>query len=168
MLKIKKVFVEIIDTIAAAVEAGNCAAEVLHECTTLAQAKAGGGGSAATTFHKDDEGNVLAVKCYYFGLWMSPTLVDFGAKASSTTGLNSMCKEGVSHWTKQQRVAKQEKTELLDRVAAGDVLPEDIAAEMEAIEEARDAVAPHSDKVQGFENLDDLLASLKNRRQPST
>src|SRR5690606_41882083 len=62
-----------------------------------------------------------AVRCYYHGKWMDPSIVDFGAKANSASGLNSMCKDGMSKWTKQQRVAKSAKEALLTAVASGEV-----------------------------------------------
>lgn len=131
---------------------------VINDVIEMCSAKSGGGGGAATTFHKDDNGVVVAVRCFYHKLWMSPAVAEFGAKASSPTGLNSMCKDGVSKWSKQQREAKAAKEALLQQVAAGEIDPSDIGAEMAKIEEARSVIVPREDGY-GFETLEELLAA---------
>lgn len=131
--------------------------DILPQVVELASAKSGGGGGKASTFHKDEDGNVVAIKCYYFGLWMDPAVVEFGAKSSSATGLNSMCKEGSSRWTKQQRDAKKAKEQLLTDLANGDVEATDLPQLMDEIEEAKNAVAEPSDAVVGYETLEELL-----------
>ncbi len=154
MAQIKKAYAAIVavlqDNLSATVE------EVMPQVLELAAAKTGSGGGKATTFHKNEDGEVVAIKCYYHNLWMDPREVEFGAKASSPTGFNSMCKDGVSKWTKQQREAKKAESELLQRVAAGEVAVEDIAAEQEAIREAREEVIPREDGY-GYETLEELL-----------
>lgn len=155
MATIKKAYQPIM-SILAGVIGQEFTQETYDEVLALTVAKQGGGGGAATTFHRDDEGNVVAVKCFYHGLWMSPAVAEFGKKASSASGLNSMCKEGVSKWTKQQSQFKKAKEELLEQVAAGEVAPDEINDKLEALEEARKAVAPREDGY-GFETLDECL-----------
>ena len=154
MSNIKKAHVEIVELLQANPEA--VVSDILPEVIALASAKTGGGGGRATTFHKDDNGDVVAIKCYYFGTWMSPADVEFGKKASSATGYNSMCKEGVSKWTKQERVAKAAKEQLLVDVANGDVEASDLPRIMAEIEEARQVVIPREDGY-GYETLEELL-----------
>jgi len=92
----------------------------------------------ANTFLKDDEGNVIAIYCYYHKKWELLSECEYGAKKNTATGFNTMCKEGVSKWTKQQRVKKQAGAELLTKVASGELKPEDIAeAQVVIAEEAR-------------------------------
>lgn len=155
MANIKKAYAEIVTLLQDNEDA--VVADILPQVVELASAKSGGGGGKATTFHKDDEGNVVAIKCYYFGLWMDPAVVEFGKKASSATGFNSMCKEGNSLWTKQQRAAKKAKDALLNNLANGTVSSEELPALMAEIEEAREAVATPSDAVVGYETLEELL-----------
>ena len=157
MSNIKKAYTSIVELLQANPDA--VVSEVLPQVLELASAKSGGGGSRATTFHKNDEGKVIAIKCYYFGKWMSPLDMEFGKKASSATGFNSMCKEGVSHWTKQQRAYKQAQSALLKDVADGTVAAEDLAAVMVELEEARDKVEPMSADC-GHDTLEELLAAL--------
>ena len=91
------------------------------------------------TFKKDEEGNVTEVFCYYHKRWELLSEHEYGKKASNkATGLNTMCKKGLNQWTKQQAVAKKAKEQLLERVAKGEEL--DIAAELEAIEAARQLI----------------------------
>ena len=141
---------------------------VLPQILVMASAKSGGGGGGATTFHKDDKGNVVAVKCYYHGKWMSPNVVEFGAKASSPTGLNSMCKDGVSKWTKQQRDAKKAKDQLLSDVASGEVEASTLTKALEKIEKTRATIAPFDatddvDAGYGFETAEECVADNEAR-----
>lgn len=129
--------------------------DILEQVKELAAAKSAGGG-AATTFHKNEAGEVVAVKCYYHGLWMHPALGGFGVKASSASGFNSMCKDGLSKWTKQQRDAKNAKEQLLGRAAKGEE-GLDLQAELAAIEAAKDQVIAREDGY-GFATLEECLA----------
>lgn len=129
--------------------------DILPQAIALASAKTGGGGSHATTFHKDEDGNVIGVRCFYFKKWMNPNVVPFGAKKTSPTGLNSMCKEGVSNWTKQQREFAKGKEALLQAVASGDESADNIASRLEELEEARQTIVDSD--LEMFDTLEDLL-----------
>lgn len=129
--------------------------DILEQVKELASAKSAGGG-AATTFHKDEAGNVVAVRCYYHGLWMHPALGGFGVKANSASGFNSMCKDGLSKWTKQQRDAKNAKEQLLERAVKGEE-GLDLQAELAAIEASKAQVVPREDGY-GFNTLEECLA----------
>ena len=87
---------------------------------------------------------------------MDPRVVEFGKKATSPTGMNNMCKEGVSNWTKQQRDVKAQEAALLSRVTSGNLAVEDIPAEQERIAEEAKIVAPREDAY-GFETLEECL-----------
>ena len=91
---------------------------------------------------------------------MNPETVEFGKKASSPTGLNSMCKAGVSAWTSQQREASKAKEQLLVDLQAGEITSDDIAGITAEIEAARTAVAELPEGVEAYESLEDLLATL--------
>jgi hypothetical protein len=155
MANIKKAYAEIVSLLQD--NENEYVRDILPSVIEIASAKQGGGGGKASTFHKDEEGNVVAIRCYYFGLWMDPAVVEFGKKASSATGFNSMCKEGSSHWTKQQRDAKKAKEQLLTDLANGDVEASDLPNLMDEIEEAKSAVAEPSDNIVGYETLEELL-----------
>jgi hypothetical protein len=131
---------------------------VLEQIRGLASAKAT---RNATTFLKNDKGEVVAIFDYYFKRWMpvvGPKAVEFGKKEKTPTGFNNMSKEGVSLWTKQLREAKQAEIALLTRVTKGELKPTDIPAEQEKIKAQREAVA-ETDK--GFATQDDLMKYLK-------
>lgn len=160
MATIKKAYAAIAELLQANVDA--VVGDILPEALALMTAKTGGGGSHATTFHRDAEGNVVAIRCYYHGLWMDPRVVEFGGKATSATGFNSMCKDGVSKWTKQQRDLKKGRDELLEKVAAGEIEPTAIAEEMVNLEEAAKVVIPREDGY-GFETLEECLEDSATR-----
>lgn len=97
----------------------------------------------AKTFKKDDEGNVTHIFCYYHKEWEEVANVPYGKKASTSHGFNTMCKQGVSNWTKQQRVMKAEKAQLLDDVANEVVPSSDLAQTLKEIEERAKTITPY-------------------------
>lgn len=133
---------------------------IINEVIEMVSAKSGGGGGKATTFYKDENDVVRAIKCFYHQAWMSPEVIEFGAKASSATGLNTMCKDGVSKWTKQQRDFKKGKEEILDMVTSGDLAPGDIPAKVAELEEAKDTIHPMEDEALQAQCYDTLEACL--------
>lgn len=159
-MTIKKAFVDIVEFLQE--NEKKTVKSILPDVIEMASAKAGGGSGGGSTFHKNDKGEVVAIRCFYHGLWMSPQVVEFGKKANSSTGYNTMCKEGVSKWTKQQRDAKKAREDLLTKVAASEIEPSKLPAEMEAIEEARKTVIPPADGY-GFATLEDCLADNQKR-----
>jgi len=62
-------------------------------------------------------------------------------------------------WTKQQRDFKKGKENLLDEVAAGNVLPTDIQSELDALEEARGFIADYPIPELAFGSAEDLEAA---------
>lgn len=117
---------------------------------------------SATTFYKDEEGDTIAVYCYYHKQWELIADVDYGLKKGTATGLNTMCKQGVSTWTKQQRVKKQKEADLLNQVSSGALAVEDIgAAQTVIIEEAKEIAAREDGH--GFDSVDEALDFLNNR-----
>ena len=104
---------------------------ILDEATEMMSAKGGGGG--ATSVHRDEAGNVVAILDYYFKKWLPVEFVEFGAKKNSASGLNTMCKLGVSNWTRQQREFKKGKEDLLAMVASGEVQPTEIQERLDEL-----------------------------------
>lgn len=156
MTTIKKAYQPIVEYLNANLEMK--VKNVIDQVIAFAEAKAGR--VEGSTFVRDASGAVVAINDYYFKRWMplvGEKAVDFGAKQKSATGFNTMCKEGVSAWTKQQREAKNAMAALLTKVASGEVQPSDIAAEQAKIEEARKAILPTE---LGFESIDELNAYL--------
>jgi hypothetical protein len=93
-------------------------------------------------FRKDDDGNVTHVFCYYHKEWEDVSEVDFGKKASSATGLASMCKQGVSQWTKQQRAKKDAESLLLTKLSDGTLSIDKLASAQQEIADAASAITP--------------------------
>jgi len=134
---------------------------ILDQVTALASAKSGGGGES--NFIKDAKGVVTHIFCYYHKKW-EPVHADghgdapvpgkpgtghceYGKKANTPTGLNTMCKIGTSMWTKQQREAKNASVKMLDDVQSGALKPTGIKAEQEKIEKARAVIVLREDKL---------------------
>lgn len=132
-MTIKKAYVELIAFLEA--NEGKKVKTILAEVKEMCEAKNSSMSDTGTTFLKDENDEVTAIFCYYFKKWMPLCDVEFGAKKNTASGYNTMCKSGVSAWTKQQRQAKKELEVLLGQVGNGEVtveqLPE-VRAELEA------------------------------------
>ncbi len=117
------------------------------------------GGSNGSTLFKDSDGKVIAVFCYYHKKWELVSQVEYGSKANTASGLNTMCKEGVSNWTKQQRVAKTKQSEILADVAKGVVEASSINDLIAEVEVERNKIVDREDG-HGFVTEEDVEAYL--------
>lgn len=132
-MSIKKIYVELVELLET--NQNKKVSSILEEVRLMCESKV-----QETTSMFDAEGNVIAIYCYYHKQWEIVSAVEYGAKASSKTGLNSMCKIGTSLWTKAQRDAKKELAELLTKVATGTVEPSDIPSLQAEIEVKRKSI----------------------------
>jgi len=130
---------------------------IMPELVEIMSAKGAGGG--ATAIHRNEAGDVVGIMDYYFKVWLPVSHVEFGAKANSASGLNTMCKLGVSLWTKQQRDFKKGKETLLDEVAAGNVLPTEIQQHLDSLEEARGFIEAYPIPELAFASTEELDAA---------
>ena len=96
---IKKNYVELITFLEA--NKNKKVSTILDEAKELCQTKV-----RAKTSIRDEKGKVIAIFCYYHKQWEELKVVPYGLKASSTTGYNTMCKQGVSSWTAMQKRVK--------------------------------------------------------------
>lgn len=131
---------------------------IFNDLLELMSAKSGGS-DIGKTFLKDSEGNTYAVYCYYHKKWELTNVADYGVKVNTATGLNTMCKEGVSSWSKQQRIYKKRNEELLQLVAKGELSAEELPKLMADAEELRKAIEVRSDE-HGFENVEEVTKFL--------
>ncbi len=133
---------------------------ILVEATEIMSARGAGGG--ASSVHRNSDNSVIAIMDYYFKRWLPIEFVEFGAKANSSSGLNTMCKLGTSLWTKQQREFKKGKEDLLNDVAAGDVLPAEIQSKLDELEEQRGYIANYPIPELAFDSIEELEAADHN------
>lgn len=138
---IKKQFVELAAILEAEENQNKKVKSILPQLLEL-MTKANSASGASHTFKRDEEGNVTEIFCYYHKEWEVVADVEYGTKKNTATGLNTMCKQGVSNWTKQQRAKKQAESALLADLAAGKVAIEDLPAKQEAIAEAAKEIKP--------------------------
>ena len=139
---VKKVFAEIYEFLAK--NKGRMVEEIFPQLEELMSARKGTG-SNATNVIKDEKGNIRYIFCYYHKKWEDPKIAEYGEKKGTSTGFNTMCKEGVRMWTKQHNEAKKQKEELLAKVAAGTLKTEQLAAELQKIEAAAKKIIPRAD-----------------------
>lgn len=157
-MSVKKAYKEIIDYLNT--NQNVKVADVLPKVIEMASAKSNRS-TAGSTFIKDTEGNVVAINCYFYRRWMpliGDKAVEFGKKANTTTGLNTMCKAGVSGWSKRERDYKKAQADMLDNVKTGKIKVTDIEAEQQKMEELRKAI---SETDLGFDNKENIVKYLE-------
>lgn len=135
-MTIKKSFVEIHNILSS--NQDKLVSDILDELMPIFESK------QRDKNHKTDE-HGLWIFCYYHKEWELVKQVEYGKKANTSTGLNSMCKVGTNQWTKQQREFKKARADLLDLVATGELAIEDINEEIAKLEEEKDRIVPLSE-----------------------
>lgn len=134
--------------------------EVSDMLANIQPAKATRGGNGKN-FVKDAEGNVIAVFCYYHKTWELVANVPYGKKASNaSTGLNTMCKQGVSKWTKQQREFVKAKDVVFEQLMSGDITADQAKEQDVILREQLKAIEPISEDLAEF--CSDDVGSLLN------
>lgn len=113
-MTIKKTFVELVEFLET--NKNKKVSTLLPEIYEMTKQKAN-----AKTFLTNENNEVYAIYCYYHKQWELLEEVPYGKKASSTTGFNTMCKAGVSAWTRQNRKIKQVGDEVLDLLERGEI-----------------------------------------------
>ena len=157
-MQIKKQFEEIYAILEA--NKNRKVSTILGELTEL-MSKKSAGGVDGKTFYKDDKGNLIAIFCYYHKKWEPIANVEYGKKTNTATGLNTMCKEGVSQWGKQQRAKKKAEDELLAKVVSGELDAKDIPNEQARLAEEAKVIVDRADGI-GFDTIDELLDWLES------
>ena len=112
-------------------------------------------------YNEDSDGTKLpfAIFCYYHKQWELLDTVEYGKKASTKSGFNTMCKVGTRLWTKREKDYKASKIELLTQVSKGEVTPEDIPAHMSDAETARKMISPE-DIPEGVQTVEQVYETL--------
>lgn len=134
--------------------------KVLDNITALFLATKNSNGSGSrTTAYYDDNRNLIAVYCYYHKKWELVEHIEFGKKAGTKTGLNTMCKEGVSMWTKANRDKTKNKDALLSKFASSELTAEEFKEAINTLEIPL-AAEPHGDEEHSFDTIEALEAFL--------
>ena len=144
----KKVFIPVVEFLEA--NKNKKVGTILEELKALVASK-----SATKTYIANEEGQTIAVYCYYHKQWEIVQDVPYGVKQTRPSGLNTMCKVGVSEWSKQQRVIKNINTEVLNKLETGEIGPEDITSVKLMREEEAKAINTDTMPV-GYPTLEEL------------
>ena len=139
-MTIKKQFTEIHDLLKAN-EGKKLGKTLMAELIELMSAKGN-----ARTFRLDDAGNVTHIFCYYHKEWEEVSKVPYGAKKSTSHGYNTMCKEGISNWTKQQRKLKLAREQLLQMLTDDEITVEELPEFQKQIEAEAKVIIPLGEK----------------------
>lgn len=92
----------------------------------------------------DEDGNVTEIFCYYHKEWELVSECEYGKKTASKTGLNTMCKEGINHWTKQQKIKKEIPSLIMEMLQAGELEIGDMQAKQLEMEAECMVIVPRS------------------------
>jgi hypothetical protein len=147
MSTIKKMFVEVHEILSS--NQDKKVSEVLDQLMPLFESK------QRDKNHRTNENGELEIFCYYHKQWENTEEVEYGKKANTATGLNSMCKIGTNQWTKQQREFKKAKADLLELVADGSVSAEEIPARIEELEAEKDKIKPLSESLAEMQDTEE-------------
>jgi len=157
-MSIKKVFNELNTLLSA--NKDKLVSELMPQLIELMSAKTASGSNGPTSY-KDENGKVIAVFCYYHKKWELVADHEYGAKAGTTTGLNSMCKLGVNQWTKQQREFKKAQTELLNKLSTGELPIDQLSVVQAELAATKESIVFAEGYPTAFDSIDDLLDSLE-------
>jgi len=135
---VKKVYIPLIELLEA--NKNKSIKTLMPEILALTQSK-----TQAKTYRVNENGEVTHVFCYYHKLWEDVSIAEYGAKAKTASGLNTMCKEGLSNWSKQQRDYKKAKSQILDQVVAGTLSADKVEDTLHDLEQAKDQIVLRED-----------------------
>lgn len=147
-----------------ALEGKKLTSKLINEIATqfLATKNSNGSGSRTTAYFNDKR-ELVAVFCYYHKKWELVSAIEYGQKAGTKTGLNTMCKEGVSAWTKSNRSKVKAKDDLLAQYTAGTIDSDAFKAALQALDEPA-VIEPHSDEEHSFDTIEQLEAFLEAQK----
>lgn len=129
--------------------------ELINMISELTKRKTG----PAQTHIRDANNEVIAIFCYYHKKWEILEHAEYGLKKHSTHGFNTMCKEGVSRWTKQNNKRKQIGNIILEELSSGILNAESIALRKQELEEECNIVIAREDG-HGFDSIDQVKTEL--------
>ena len=158
-MSIRKQFVPLMEFLEG--NRGQKVSDLLPQITQICSAKSNRSGEKVALFIGEGEKRKpVAILCWAFKRWMplvGDNAVEFGSKANTATGLNTMCKEGTSWWTKNNREKKEAEADILKQVKAETLKPNQIDA-AEAAVTKKFSVRPESKL--GFATKDEVIAYL--------
>lgn len=161
-MSIKKVFNELNTLLST--NQDKLVSELMPQLIELMSSKNASGSNGPTSY-KDENGKVIAVFCYYHKKWELVADHEYGLKAGTTTGLNSMCKLGVNQWTKQQREFKKAQSALLVKLANGELEVGQLNEVQAELNAAKDSIVFVESYPIAYDSLDDLLDSLERAEE---
>lgn len=132
---------------------------ILPQLAALMSTKTAGGSDIGRTYLKDGD-RTYAVYCYYHKKWELTDVAEYGSKLNTATGFNTMCKEGVSAWTKQQRAFKKQREALLMQLLANEIEKDEFDSALAIAEEERKAIEVRCDE-HGYETAEEAKVAYE-------
>lgn len=119
---IKKSFLALVEYL----ESKNLDKDILKNVYRMSATK-----NAVRTVIRDKNNKVFAIHCWHHKQFELVSETEYGVKATSSSGLNQMCKLGVRQWTKLQVEKRKIQLAVLKDVEAGKVINTDITKEVD-------------------------------------
>lgn len=110
-----------------------------------------------------DNDNIVGKFCWYHKKWELFKDNEFGIKSGDPSGFNSMCKSGVSSWTRSQLAIKKLDAEALKKVKSGKLKINDIEKFVNN-ETEKLKVIEYPDKYKGYDDKVKALKEVKNEK----
>jgi len=114
-----------------------------------------------TVIYDPDNGKALAIFCYYHKQWELISDYEYGVKKSTTSGLNTMCKVGASHWNKQWKESTRKEKEMLSDVMSGKIQVEQMVGIQRQIERGKFTIIPT--EFRGPSDMEGIMKLIKVR-----
>ena len=153
MTAIKKQYIEIAEILEA--NSNKKVSTILPQLLEL-MTKANTSGNNGSTVLRGEEGEVIAIYCYYHKAWERVSHAEYGLKANTASGYNTMCKQGLSAWSKQQRAKKAAESQLLADLTSRLITTEQLPQAQLEILEATKAIVPRDDN-EAFATAEEVL-----------
>lgn len=96
-----------------------------------------------STIRTDESGRITHIFCYYHKEW--EPVEWYGKKASSHSGYNTMCREGVNQWTKREADYKKAHQAVLAKLLANEIDNDTAKRMIEQIEKEKTVIVPREE-----------------------
>lgn len=130
--------------------------EILGDVIALTAAK---GSRVASASLKDADGKTWAVRCYWHEQWElvdGEGAVEYGPKANTSTGLNSMCRSGTNQWNAANNGKKKQKEQIFQDLMAQKITHEEAQAQTAELNKPVEKVMD----VPGYATKEEAVAAL--------
>ena len=156
-MAIKKQYEEIISFLES--NSNKKVSTVLEELKQMCSTKSD---RASDTLMYDEDGNLVAIFCYYHKKWELVSEIEYGIKKSTKSGFNTMCKEGVSHWNKQLNTLRKTKDLYTQQLLDDEITQDEFKELVTKLDQDRELINEHSLSEFCFDTKEEVMHAYTN------